>query len=41
MKKLVIVSAVLAVVGHFAWRWWLQANAASAKAWSEGTDRVN
>ncbi|MGC3955312.1 MAG: hypothetical protein QM804_13870 [Propionicimonas sp.] len=41
MKKLLIVSAVLAVVGHFAWHWWLDSNAANARAWAEGTDRVS
>ncbi len=41
MKKVLIVTATLAVVGHFAWRWWLQSNAANAKAWAAGTDRVS
>lgn len=41
MRKLLIVTAALAVAGHFAWRWWLQSNAANARAWAEGTDRVN
>lgn len=40
MKKLLIVTAALAVVGHFAWHWWLQSNAVNAKAWAEGTDQV-
>ena len=40
MKKLLIVGAALAVIGHFAWRWWLQSNADNARAWAAGTDRV-
>ncbi|MCA0253059.1 MAG: DLW-39 family protein [Actinobacteria bacterium] len=41
MKKFLVVTGVLAVVGHFAWRWWLQSNADNAKAWAQGTDRIN
>lgn len=41
MKKLLIVTAALAVVAHFAWHGWLKSNLANAKAWAEGTDRVS
>ena len=41
MKKLLIVTAALAVVAHFAWRGWLKSNRANATAWAQGTDRVS
>lgn len=40
MKKLLMLGATLAGAGYVLWQYWQQANAENARAWADGTDKV-